>query len=112
MNTNDFNLKENADIVALAMDASKSLDSRPLKEWFDKKYSNTETRVYVYDVEATDENFELIPIEDITDEEFMEEAEKQGRVYTLKGFEKALNETGEINTNTDIIRFIQVPVSE
>ena len=74
--------------------------------------TDMETRVYVYDVEATDENFELIPIEDITDEEFMEEAEKQGRVYTLKGFEKALNETGEINTNTDIIRFIQVPVSE
>jgi hypothetical protein len=73
---------------------------------------NYELRVYAYDVEATDENFELIPIEDITDEEFMEEAEKQGRVYTLKGFEKALNETGEINTNTDIIRFIQVPVSE
>ena len=70
-----------------------------------------ETRVYVYDVEATDKNFDLIPIKDITDEEFMTEAERQGKVYTLKGFEKALNETGEINSTTDIIRFIEVPVS-
>ena len=72
---------------------------------------NTETRVYVYDVDATDKNFDLKPIKDITDEEFMTEAEKQGRVYTLKGFEKALNETGDINSTTDIIRFIEVPVS-
>jgi hypothetical protein len=69
-----------------------------------------ETRVYVYDIEQTNENFDLIPIDEITDEDFMTEAEKQGRVYTLKGFEKALNETGEINFSTDIIRFIQVPV--
>lgn len=72
---------------------------------------NTEIRVYVYDVEATDENFDLIPIKNITDEDFMAESERQGRVYTLKGFERALNELGEINTNTDMIRFIKVPVS-
>ena len=71
---------------------------------------NYELRVYAYDVEATDKDFELIPIEDTTDEEFMEQAEKQGMVYTLKGFENALNESGEINSTT-IIRFIYVPVS-
>ena len=71
---------------------------------------NYELRVYAYDVEATDKDFELIPIEDTTDEEFMEQAEKQGMVYTLNGFENALNESGEINSTT-IIRFIYVPVS-
>ena len=72
---------------------------------------NYELRVYAYDVEETDNDFHLIPIKDITDEEFMEEAERQGRVYTLNGFEKALNENGSINSTTDIIRFIYVPVS-
>lgn len=71
---------------------------------------NYELRVYAYDVEATDKDFELIPIEDTTDEEFMDQAEKQGMVYTLNGFENALNESGEINSTT-IIRFIYVPVS-
>ena len=35
----DYNLRENADIVALAMKSAKTLDSTELKEWFDKKYS-------------------------------------------------------------------------
>ena len=107
MNTNDFNLRENADIVALAMDASKSLDSRPLKEWFDKKYSSVEPRVYVID--TNDERMDDVYWEELTDEEFMFEAEEQGRVYTLDGFAKAFN-SEEVNTFTDAIRFIQVPV--
>jgi hypothetical protein len=35
----DYNLRENADIVHLAMKSAKSLDSTELKEWFDNKYS-------------------------------------------------------------------------
>lgn len=90
-----------------------SLTSKDLLETcINQLKTNSETRVYVYDIEQTNENFDLIPIDEITDEDFMTEAEKQGRVYSLKGFEKALNETGEINFSTDIIRFIQVPVFE
>ena len=105
MNTNDFNLRENADIVALAMDASKSLDSRPLKEWFDKKYSSVEPRVFLinYDIGL------FFRIENPSDEEFMTEAERQGTVYTLEGFVKAFN-LKEVNTNHHAIRIIDVPV--
>ena len=36
----------------------------------------------------------------------MDEAEAQGRVYTLKGFQNAFN-NDEINTSTDLIKIIQ-----
>jgi hypothetical protein len=39
------------------------------------------TRVYAIDV----------PDNDLTDDEFMDLAEQQGRVWTLEGFEKAFN---------------------
>jgi hypothetical protein len=68
---------------------------------------NSETRVYVIDTE--DERVEDVYWEELTDEEFMFEAEEQGRVYTLDGFAKAFN-LEEINSSTDAIRFIQVPV--
>ncbi len=68
---------------------------------------NSETRVYVIDTE--DERMDDVYWEELTDEEFMFEAEEQGRVYTLDGFAKAFN-FEEINSSTDAIRFIQVPV--
>ena len=67
----------------------------------------TETRVYVVDTE--DDRMDDVYWEELTDEEFMFEAEEQGRVYTLDGFAKAFN-SEEVNTSTDAIRFIQVPV--
>jgi hypothetical protein len=67
----------------------------------------TETRVYVVDTE--DERMDDVYWEELTDEEFMFEAEEQGKVYTLDGFAKAFN-FEEINSSTDAIRFIQVPV--
>lgn len=36
----DYNLRENAEIVSLAMECSTSLDSTKLKEWFKNKYEN------------------------------------------------------------------------
>jgi hypothetical protein len=69
---------------------------------------NTEPRVYVINV--NDERVADIPdTDELTNEEFQFEAEEQGRVYTLDGFAEAFN-SEEINSNTDIIRFIQVPV--
>ena len=66
-----------------------------------------ETRVYVVDTE--DERMDDVYWEELTDEEFMFEAEEQGKVYTLDGFAKAFN-SEEVNTSTDAIRFIEVPV--
>jgi hypothetical protein len=68
---------------------------------------NTETRVYVVDTE--DDRMNDVYWEELTNEEFMFEAEEQGRVYTLDGFAKAFN-SEEINSTTDAIRFIEVPV--
>lgn len=69
---------------------------------------NTETRVYVID--TNDERVDDVDVQELTNDEFMLEAEEQGRVYTLDGFTKAFN-SEEVNTSTDIIRFIKVPVS-
>jgi hypothetical protein len=69
----------------------------------------TETRVYVLD--CADVLVSNVPIPRITDEEFMLEAEKQGNVYTLDGFANAFN-SEKVNTATDMVRFIEVPVHE
>jgi hypothetical protein len=69
---------------------------------------NTETRVYVVDL--GDARVDDVDVQGLTDEEFQFEAEEQGRVYTLDGFSEAFN-FEDINSNTDVIRFIEVPVS-
>lgn len=63
-----------------------------------------ELRVYVVDIDIVEEQTGLI-----TNEIFMDLAEKQGTVYSLKGFELAFNYQ-ELNTATDMIRFIEVEV--
>jgi hypothetical protein len=47
---------------------------------------------------------------ELTDEEFMFEAEEQGKVYSLKGFQKAFN-LEEVNIATDQMRIIEVETS-
>ena len=69
---------------------------------------NSETRVYVVDL--GDARVDDVDVQGLTNEEFQFEAEEQGRVYTLDGFAEAFN-SEEINSNTDVIRFIEVPVS-
>ena len=65
-----------------------------------------ETRVYVID--SNDERVEDINnIKELSNSEFMFEAEEQGTVYSLDGFEKAFNDES-LNTDTDFIRFITV----
>lgn len=61
-----------------------------------------ETRVYVIDTQNHLNDLAY------TDEEFMQQAEDEGRVYTLKGFQEAFNNE-EINSAIDVIRFISVP---
>lgn len=67
-----------------------------------------EIRVYVIEAENTLMVDERI-FSDLTDEEFMDLAEEEGRVYSLEGFKDAFNEE-EINTAIDVIRFINVVI--
>ncbi len=63
-----------------------------------------ELRAYVVDVDVVENYTEFI-----TDDIFIELAEKRGSVYTLKGFELAFNYQ-ELNTSTDMVKFIEVEV--
>jgi hypothetical protein len=63
----------------------------------------SETRVYVLDTfNVKERNWN-----DLTDEEFINLAEEDGNVYTLQGFQEAFN-SQDINTEIDVIRFINV----
>lgn len=64
-----------------------------------------EIRVYVLDIYLIEEENAI----NYTDEQFMEQAENNGTVFSLKGFEKAFNNE-EVNTNIDYIRFIEVEI--
>ena len=61
---------------------------------------NTEVRVYCLNTQKISNSKGF---EELTDEEWIDEFEKQGRVYTLKGFETAFNEE-EVNTCIDVIK--------
>jgi hypothetical protein len=75
--------------------------------------TDTETRVYIVDTCLDD--YDDLPKfrNDCTDDEFIEFAEREGRIYSLVTFAEKFNgrEHIAINFNTDMIRFIQVPVS-
>lgn len=64
----------------------------------------SETRVYVLDTQniSIDKGFT-----ELTEEEWIAECERQGRVYSLQGFEIAFNEE-EINTEFDVVKIINV----
>lgn len=72
-----------------------------------------ELRVYVIDIEEIDDDFlDNMGIDQsvqLNDEDFITVAEEQGNVYTLNGFAQAFNHQ-DINSSTDIIRFIEVEV--
>ena len=79
------------------------------------KEKEVETRVYVV------ENIDSIGVmsdiltdglhySHLSDEEFMNLAEQDGRVYSLEGFQDAFNEI-EVDSNIDVVRFINVPLN-
>jgi len=71
---------------------------------------NTEPRVFLINYDKNSEAFDNI--KNTSDEDFMDEAELQGTVFTLEGFVKHFNMSySEINQETDSIRIINVPVS-
>lgn len=59
------------------------------------------TRVYAIDLYELDTE---IPVWDIENDEFIDLAEQQGKVWTLEGFEKAFN--NEQISDTWIIRIV------
>lgn len=62
----------------------------------------TKTKVYLIDVDKTGKN-----VMGFSDEQFMDEAEEQGTVYSLVGFQNAFNGQA-VNTSTDCIRILTV----
>ena len=65
----------------------------------------TETRVYVVNQEDSEKE-----VLNLTDEEFMEIAERWRRVYSLQGFQETFNsQKDEVSHSEDFIRFINVP---
>jgi hypothetical protein len=65
---------------------------------------NKEIRVYVLDCQdiSIDKGYE-----ELTEKEWMDECERQGRVYTLEGFQRAFNEE-ELNSSIDVIKFMTI----
>ena len=71
---------------------------------------NMELRVFLINYDKNSIMFDNI--KNPSDEEFMDEAELQGTVFTLEGFVEHFNMSySEINQETDVIRIIHVPVS-
>lgn len=66
-----------------------------------------ETRVYMIMLpESNQDESEL----SLSDEKFMNEAERQGHVYTLKGFEQLYN--SDFLNSESYIRFIDILINE
>lgn len=86
------------DEITALFDYPTTLEADPEEE---------EMRVYVVDRYIGRED--PVDTSSWSDGEFMREAEKQGNVYTLKGFEGAYSK-GDIDRGNDDIRFISVPL--
>lgn len=74
-----------------------------------------EVRVYLISTEIVEEKYpELDSINNISDEEFMDMAEEEGTVYSLKGFQEQWNHYGYEMATPDYsyIRFIEVETQE
>lgn len=72
---------------------------------FDQDRLPYEVEIRVYVVDTNDNNYNG---DETSDEDFMTMAENDGRVYTLDGFQYTFNFC-EVNTDIDVIRFINVP---
>jgi hypothetical protein len=102
-NTND--LASSVDDVLIWSPLVDELTCETLLDNIGYGESDTETRVYVVDIDQTEDEFSIA----ITDDVFIDEAEKQGSVYTLEGFQVAFN-NNEVSSLTGFIRFIEVAI--
>ena len=74
---------------------------------------------YIGDIPETELRFYVLNTEDIssgksfkeiTEDEWVEECERQGRVYSTESFQKAFNKE-EINTSTDVLKILTVNIN-
>lgn len=71
---------------------------------------NTELRVFLINHDKNSEKYDNL--RNPSDDDFMDEAERQGTVFTLEGFVNHFNMSySAINQETDSIKIIPVPVS-
>lgn len=70
------------------------------------KLNNMKTELRVYLIEYVAYHKEL------SNEEFMEMAEEDGRVFTLDGFQECFNEDNLISSDNDVMRIIEVAVAD
>ena len=71
---------------------------------------NSETRVFLINYDKNSDEYDNLT--NPTDEDFMNEAERQGTVFTLDTFANYFNQSYSlVNQDTDSIRIIQVPSS-
>jgi len=70
------------------------------REWEAKNNPPKETRVYALELTILD-----VSADDLSDDDYIEECEKQGGIYSLARFEKAFNQE-EISSNTFWIKII------
>lgn len=104
---NRYDLYQSDDEVGLSLTELDKVVSR-LDELVARKL---ETRVYVVRVDECESIKDGLYWLCVDDDEFMDESEKQGLIYTIDLFENDYN-TNVINQQSDLIRFITVEVSE
>ena len=99
--------KENPDALRIAISQLEK-DKDALVKHFHraKRQKMKEVKVYLINLDDCRVK-DMDNILELTDEEFMFEAEEQGKVYSLKGFQKAFN-LEEVNITTDQMRIIEV----
>jgi len=76
------------------------------REMDEKFKPKTELRFYVLDTQdiSIDKGFE-----ELTEDEWVLECERQGRIYTINGFQNAFNEEA-INTIDDVLKILSVSI--
>ena len=102
--------KENPDALRIAISQLEK-DKESLVKHFHRSKRQKMKEVKVYLINLDDWKVEdMDNLLELTDEEFMNESERQGKVYSLKGFQKAFN-LEEVNITTDQMRIIEVGTS-
>jgi len=70
-----------------------------------------EIRVYVVNITELSKDLHCDDARELTDEEFVTESERQGTVYSLQGFQIAVNYE-ELYLDESYVRFISVPLNK
>jgi len=72
------------------------------------EYKDSNNKEWLVYVSESDNSSRTIYLNNLSDTDFIEEAESYGDVYTLKGFQHAFNEENLINSRSNVIRILYV----